>query len=93
MADLKAADMASNNYFNNQSPTYGSPFNMLKTNGISYSSAAENIAKGYSTAQSVVNAWMESDGHKTNILSGTYTQMGVGYDADGHCWSQIFIRP
>ena len=93
VANLKAQDMASNNYFSHQSPTYGSPFNMLKNNSISYSAAAENIAKGYSTPQAVVDAWMGSDGHKENILNSAYTQMGVGYDADGNCWSQIFLKP
>lgn len=93
LADLKASDMSGKNYFAHQSPTYGSPFDMLKANGITYKAAAENIAKGYYTPQSVVDAWMESDSHKTNILSNKYTQMGVGYDANGHYWSQIFIRP
>lgn len=93
LADLKASDMSGKNYFSHQSPTYGSPFNMLKANGVSYSAAAENIAKGYYTPQSVVDAWMESDSHKANILSSKYTQMGVGYDANGHYWSQIFIKP
>ena len=63
---------------------------MMKQLGISYRSAGENIAMGYATAQSVVNAWMVSESHRNNILSGNYTTMGIGY-VDGY-WTQWFIR-
>jgi uncharacterized YkwD family protein/spore coat assembly protein SafA len=91
VARIKAKDMHDKGYFDHTSPTYGSPFAMMKSFGISYSSAAENIAMGYSTPQQVVNGWMGSPGHRANILNPSYTQIGVGYCADGNYWSQMFI--
>ncbi len=90
VARAKSQDMHDNNYFSHTSPTYGSPFDMLKTFGISYRAAGENIAMGYATPQAVVNGWMNSAGHRANILNGSYTQIGVGYVADGHYWTQLF---
>ena len=87
----KSMDMAQKNYFSHTSPTYGSPFDMMKAYGISYRSAGENIAKGQTTAQQVVNSWMNSSGHRANILSSSFTQIGVGYYASGHYWTQMFI--
>lgn len=69
MARVKAADMRDHNYFDHNSPTYGSPFNMMKQFGISYSYAGENIAAGQKTPQEVVTAWMNSPGHRANILN------------------------
>ena len=92
VARIKSQDMKDNNYFSHTSPVYGSPFNMIKNFGISYKSAAENIAKGQSTPQAVVNAWMNSQGHRANILNNSYTKIGVGYVADGKYWTQMFIR-
>ncbi|MDO7904993.1 CAP domain-containing protein [Paenibacillus sp. JX-17] len=89
MALVKAKDMSNNNYFDHQSPTYGSPFDMMKKFGISYSTAGENIAKGQRTPQEVVDAWMNSEGHRANILNGSFTQIGVGYY--NGCWVQEFI--
>jgi uncharacterized YkwD family protein len=89
VAQLKAEDMKKNNYFSHTSPTYGTPFQMLKTYGITYKTAGENIAKGQTTPQQVVNDWMNSEGHRKNILSSSYTQMGLGYS--GGYWAQIFI--
>lgn len=91
VARYKSQDMKDNNYFSHTSPTYGSPFEMMKNFGISYRSAAENIAKGQSTPQAVVNAWMNSSGHRKNILSSSYTHIGVGYVANGNYWTQMFI--
>ena len=91
VARLKSEDMRVNKYFDHTSPTYGSPFDMLKKFGISYKSAGENIAQGYSTPESVVNGWMNSSGHRANILNASFTHMGVGYDANGHYWTQMFI--
>ena len=64
---------------------------MIKNFGISYKSAAENIAKGQSTPQEVVNAWMNSSGHRANILNASYSKIGVGYVASGNYWTQMFI--
>lgn len=91
VARYKSQDMAGNNYFSHNSPTYGSPFQMMKQFGITYRSAGENIAQGYNSAQAVVNAWMNSPGHRANILNPSYTQIGIGYTADGHHWTQMFI--
>lgn len=91
VAQMKAEDMQNNKYFDHQSPTYGSPFDMMKKFGISYMSAGENIAKGQSTPEEVVNSWMNSEGHKENILNPSYTQIGIGYSADEDIWVQMFI--
>ncbi len=94
VAQAKAEDMATNNYFSHTSPTYGSAFDMLKANGVSYSSAGENIAKGQTSSSSVMNAWMNSSGHRANILSSSYKSIGVGCAADSSgtlYWVQIFI--
>ena len=83
--------MAKNNYFSHQSPTYGSPFDMMKSMGITYRHAGENIAMGYASAEAVVKAWMNSEGHRKNILSANFTTLGVGYVASGNYWTQWFI--
>ena len=88
-ARIKSEDMKVNNYFSHNSPTYGSPFAMMQSLGLSYRTAGENIAMGYSAAEAVVNAWMNSEGHRANILSGSYTSMGIGY-VNGY-WTQWFI--
>jgi uncharacterized YkwD family protein len=91
VARTKSQDMSDNNYFSHTSPTYGSPFDMLTSFGISYSSAGENIAMGYQTPEAVVSAWMNSPGHRANILNASYTQIGVGYVSSGNYWTQEFI--
>ena len=91
VARYKSQDMVDNRYFSHTSPTYGSPFQMIKAFGLSYRTAGENIAYGQSTPRAVVNAWMNSSGHRANILNASYTQIGVGYVAKGHYWTQMFI--
>ncbi len=91
IAKLKSQDMKDKKYFSHTSPTYGSPFEMMKQFGISYRTAGENIAMGQRTPEAVMTAWMNSDGHRANILNPTYTQIGVGYVADGNYWTQMFI--
>lgn len=91
VARYKSQDMLDHKYFSHTSPTYGSPFQMIKSFGLSYRTAGENIAKGYSTPQAVVNGWMNSSGHRANILNASYTQIGVGYVKSGHYWTQMFI--
>lgn len=92
VARYKSQDMRDNRYFSHTSPVYGSPFDMIKNFGISYRSAGENIAKGQRTPQAVVNAWMNSSGHRANILNSAYNKIGVGYVSDGNYWTQMFIR-
>ncbi len=91
VARYKSQDMKDNNYFAHNSPVYGTPFAMIKNFGISYRSAAENIAKGQTTPQAVVNAWMNSSGHRANILNASYKKIGVGYVSSGNYWTQMFI--
>ncbi|MGL4343982.1 MAG: CAP domain-containing protein [Cellulosilyticaceae bacterium] len=92
VARVKSQDMQKNNYFSHTSPTYGSPFDMLKSFGVNYSMAGENIAQGYSTPSAVVEGWMNSQGHRENILNPNFTHLGVGYEPTGHYWTQMFIR-
>lgn len=91
VAKTKSKDMQEKNYFSHTSPTYGSPFDMMRDFGISYNAAAENIAQGQRTAEEVVQAWMNSSGHRANILNGNYTHIGVGHDPNGNYWTQMFI--
>jgi len=91
VARIKSQDMTDKNYFDHNSPTYGSPFDMMKKFGISYNYAAENIAKGQKTPEEVVTAWMNSAGHRANILNPNLTQIGVGYDSRANTWTQQFI--
>lgn len=91
VARYKSQDMKDNRYFSHTSPVYGSPFEMMRSFGIAYRSAGENIARGYATPQAVVNGWMNSSGHRANILNASFTQIGVGYVAEGNYWTQMFI--
>jgi uncharacterized YkwD family protein len=77
VARLKAQDMRDKNYFSHTSPTYGSPFDMMKQFGLIYRTAGENIAKNSSVLKAHL-ALMNSEGHKANILNGTFTHVGVG---------------
>ncbi|AYJ89865.1 CAP domain-containing protein [Bacillus safensis] len=90
-ARAKSQDMKDKNYFSHTSPTYGSPFDQMKQFGITYKSAGENIAQGQKSPQEVVTAWMNSEGHRANILNKSYTHIGVGYVKSGNYWTQQFI--
>lgn len=94
VAVIKAEDMAESAYFDHTSPTYGTPFEMLSDFGISYKSAGENIAAGQKTPEDVMNSWMNSEGHRANILNASYTELGVGIAYGGSYgiyWVQMFI--
>lgn len=91
VARYKSQDMVDNRYFSHTSPTYGTPFQMIRAFGLSYRTAGENIAYGQKTPRAVVDAWMNSGGHRANILNESYTQIGVGYVSKGHYWTQMFI--
>jgi len=96
VAWFKSQDMIDKKYFDHTSPTYGSPFTMMKNFGIKYTAAGENIAYGQKTPQEVVNAWMNSPGHRANILNTNYTQIGVGFAKNSSgtpYWTQMFINP
>ncbi|MEZ2716130.1 CAP domain-containing protein [Niallia circulans] len=92
VADMKAKDMNDKGYFSHTSPTYGSPFDMMRDFGITYESAGENIAQGQRSPEEVVNAWMNSEGHRANILNDKYTHIGVGFDEGGYEWVQMFVK-
>lgn len=88
----KSQDMQTNKYFSHTSPTFGSPFDRMKALGIAYKGAGENIAQGQRSPQEVVQAWMDSPGHRANILNGKFTHIGVGYVKTGNYWTQQFIQ-
>lgn len=91
VARAKSVDMQTKGYFSHTSPTYGSPFDMMKQFGISFRGAGENIAMGQRSSQEVVNSWMNSSGHRANILNSSFTHIGVGYAENGNYWTQMFI--
>ena len=93
VARIKAQDMVDNNYFSHTSPTYGSPFDMLKSFKVSYKTAGENLA-GNSSNSSAVTAWMNSSGHKANILNSSFNYTGIGVVSSpkyGKIYVQMFI--
>ena len=90
VAKIKAQDMVNNNYFSHQSPTYGSPFDMLNSFKISYKSAGENIA-GNSSNTGAVNAWMNSPGHRANILNSSFNYTGIGV-VTGSKYGKIYVQ-
>lgn len=93
VAQVKAEDMRDNDYFSHYSPTYGDPFVMLRDFGIVFNKAAENIAAKQTTPSSVVQAWMNSDSHRTTMLNPAYKKLGVGYTTGGmlgYYWVQMF---
>lgn len=93
LARMKSQDMVRLNYFSHQSPTYGSPFDMMKANGITYMYAGENIAN-YPSADGAMQGWMNSPGHRANILNPNFTEIGVGGAAKGNgnsIYTQEFI--
>lgn len=93
VARYKSADMRDVNYFAHQSPTYGSPFEMMQAFGVSYRYAGENIAAGQRSPEEVVTAWMNSSGHRANILNRNFTKIGVGFVEGGsyrYYWTQMF---
>ena len=75
-AQTKANDMVENNYFSHTSPTYGTPFEMMQNAGITYKVAGENIA-GNNNISGAVEAWMNSENHRANLLSKDYNYTGV----------------
>jgi uncharacterized YkwD family protein/spore coat assembly protein SafA len=94
VARYKSRDMRDTGYFGHKSPQYGSPFDMMKRFNVQYSSAGENIAVGQTSPEQVVKEWMNSPGHRKNLLNDTYTYIGAGYAKGGSYgtyWTQMFI--
>ncbi|MBN9654592.1 hypothetical protein J0K78_09980 [Halobacillus sp. GSS1] len=97
LANVKSQDMADKRYFSHTSPTYGSPFEMMDEFDFRYRAAGENIAAGQRSPEEVVEGWMNSDGHRANILHEDFTHIGVGYmEGEGpykRYWTQLFMTP
>ena len=90
VARLKAKDLVENSYFSHISPTYGTPFEMLRNNQISYKTASENIA-GNSSITNALQSWMDSESHRNNILSNTYNYTGIAV-VDSIAYGKIIIQ-
>ena len=90
LARMKAKDMIDKNYFSHQSPTYGSPFDMMKNAGVSYRTAGENLA-GASTVDRAHTNLMNSQGHRANILNSGYTSAGIGV-VNGGPYGKMFVQ-
>jgi len=96
VARYKSQDMINKGYFSHTSPTYGSPFKMMESFGIRFSAAGENIAYGQRTPAEVMKGWMNSPGHRANILNPSYTHIGIGLAKTSkgvNYWTQMFIKP
>jgi uncharacterized YkwD family protein len=78
LARVKAEDMVNAGYFAHRSPTYGSPFAVLRGAGVRYAAAGENLARGYHSPAAAVAAWMDSPAHRDNLLCPAYRETGVG---------------
>ena len=89
VARIKSQDMKDNGYFSHTSPTYGSPFDMMKSFGITYRTAGENIALN-SSVEGAHTSLMNSEGHRENIMNSSFTHIGIGI-VDGRYYTQMFI--
>jgi uncharacterized YkwD family protein len=90
MARVKAQDMIDNNYFDHNSPKYGSPFDMMKQFGIQYNTAGENLA-GNQSVDAAHTALMNSQGHRENILKADYSKVGIGV-VEGGQYGKMFVQ-
>ncbi|MBD2206238.1 CAP domain-containing protein [Calothrix sp. FACHB-1219] len=90
-AQAHSNDMARNNFMSHTGSDGSSPFDRMKRYGYNYRQAAENVASGYSSPQDVMRGWMNSSGHRANILNPNYRDIGIGY-ANGNqlYWTQTF---
>lgn len=95
-------DMANNDFFSHTGSNGSSPGDRVDAQGYNWSTWGENIAAGYSSPAAVMNGWMNSSGHRQNILNCNYTEIGVGYIFNAndtgsvnyrHYWTQVFGRP
>jgi uncharacterized YkwD family protein len=96
VATVKSQDIVDHNYFSHTSPTFGGLKELLAYHSISYMRAGENLATGQKTPEIVVNAWMNSEGHRANIMNPAYNKIGIGIVAGGkyggYTWTQIFTN-
>lgn len=91
VAEAHSQDMVDRDFFAHTNPDGRSPFQRLQDAGITYAAAAENIAYGYPTGAVVLDAWLDSPGHRANIENCNLTEHGVGLV--GTHWTHLFIRP
>lgn len=95
IAIIKAKDMAKEQKLSHESKKFGLTFNLIKKEGLKYKSAAENIARWHDTPEFVAQRWLQSNGHRKNILNPNYNLTGIGLaqDSEGkNYWVQIFIE-
>jgi uncharacterized protein YkwD len=95
-AQAHSLDMDVNSYFGHNTPSGLTPFQRMIADGYGFSVAAENIAAGQPTPSAVMAAWMQSPGHRANILNCALRQIGVGYAVGGTYgtyWTQDFGTP
>ena len=93
-ARVHAMDMAVNGYFDHSSQDGTSPWERMEAAGYNWSNAGENIARGQRDPAAVMDAWMSSDGHCSNIMNPNLQELGVGFHGDGNFWVQNFgTRP
>jgi len=90
LARMKGQDMIAGGYFAHNSPTYGSPFDMMKKYGVSYRYAGENLA-GAPTVESAHTNLMNSPEHRANILNANYTKVGIGMVSGGP-YGKMFVQ-
>ncbi|MDB5095674.1 MAG: polymerase [Cyanobacteria bacterium RYN_339] len=92
VAAARSQDMAARNYFDHTDPDGHDPFWHLQQAGIAFRTAGENIAEGQATPESVVSDWMNSPGHRANILNPAYRTIGIGVASSSHgtVWTQDF---
>jgi uncharacterized protein YkwD len=95
VAWLHSVDMDARGYFSHDDPDGKNPFRRLDDANIPYSTAGENIALGYETPEEAMEGWMNSPGHRANILSSQFTRLGVGVHRGdgGPWWTQMFRAP
>ena len=98
-ADGHSDSMAADDFFSHTGADVSSVADRVQSNGYEYSTVGENIAAGQPTAEAVVQAWMDSPGHRANILNANYTEIGIGYEFlendtgsvnYNHYWTQVF---
>ena len=95
VARAHSQDMCDKGYFSHTSPGGKKPWDRLKAAGVGFSSAGENIAKGYQTPSSVHTGWMNSSGHRKNMLSPSWTRVGIGMikcNGGTPYWTEVFLR-
>lgn len=89
-ARVHVQDMHERDYFDHVSPDGEQPWDRMARAGYSLVQAGENIALGATTAEGVMQQWMDSDGHCANIMSPGFDHIGIGHQADGRLWTQVF---